>query len=291
MVAKRAAWLAMATLAIGCLAGPRHRRAVDVRAEPARTATERAVASVSQTQPPRSVELVADATPTDLVADAPPLPSPAATGTFASGTGPATTYGAMDGATCEATLRQRAVPFVRVPGGARGVDRPIRLAGRLHGVEFHSMLAQRDRGQSPYEILDCRLALALDDLSAILAAHDVVEAIHYSMYRPPGKSADLSKPKSQHEGAMAIDLAILVKRDGTKLSVLADWHGGIGQRTCGAGAGPSPATKAALELRGLLCEVAQRRIFNVILTPNFNKPHANHFHLEVTKGVKWFLLH
>jgi hypothetical protein len=153
------------------------------------------------------------------------------------------------------------------------------------------MLAPKARATSPYEILDCRLALALDDFAAELAAHDVVEAIHFSMYRPPGKNADLSKPKSQHEGAMAIDLAILVKKDGTKLSVLGDWHGGIGTRTCGAGAGPNPATKTALEIRTILCDAAQKRFFNVILTPNYNKPHQNHFHLEVTKGVKWFLLH
>ena len=35
----------------------------------------------------------------------------------------------------------------------------------------------------------------------------------------------------------------------------------------------------------------EKRIFNVALTPNYNKPHHNHFHLEVTVGVKWFLLH
>ena len=35
----------------------------------------------------------------------------------------------------------------------------------------------------------------------------------------------------------------------------------------------------------------EAQLFNVVLTPNYNKPHANHFHLEVTRGVKWFLVH
>ena len=50
-------------------------------------------------------------------------------------------------------------------------------------------------------------------------------------------------------------------------------------------AGPSPATKEATEIRKLLCDAADAKLFNVVLTPNYNKPHQNHFHLEVTRGV------
>jgi hypothetical protein len=299
-------------LLVGCLAGPRHRR---IGAAPAASATEarspsgEAVASTGASTfappAPSAIELIADvaasvsAAPIDLEVAANVLPAsgaigaPAtsASGVFTSGTGPATVYGALDGASCETQLKKRGVAYVHVPGGARGVDRPIRLAGKLRGIDFHSMVAAKDRATSPYEIVDCRLALALDDLAVMLAAHGVVEVIHFSIYRPPGKGADLAKPKSEHIGAMAIDLAIMVKKDGTKLSVLGDWHGGIGQKTCGPGAGPTPATKPALEIRQILCDAAQKRLFNVILTPNYNKPHENHFHLEVTKGVKWFLLH
>jgi hypothetical protein len=28
----------------------------------------------------------------------------------------------------------------------------------------------------------------------------------------------------------------------------------------------------------------------VILTPNHNRPHRNHFHLDVTPGAKWFIV-
>ncbi|MFO0006556.1 MAG: hypothetical protein ACK559_36105 [bacterium] len=28
-----------------------------------------------------------------------------------------------------------------------------------------------------------------------------------------------------------------------------------------------------------------------MLTPNYNWPHRNHFHLEVTSGVKWYIVH
>ena len=46
----------------------------------------------------------------------------------------------------------------------------------------------------------------------------------------------------------------------------------------------------AKKLRALLCEIVGRRLFNVVLTPNYNAPHKNHFHLEITAGVKWFLV-
>ena len=36
---------------------------------------------------------------------------------------------------------------------------------------------------------------------------------------------------------------------------------------------------------------ADAHIFNVELTPDYNWPHRNHFHLEVTPKVKWFLVH
>jgi hypothetical protein len=31
-------------------------------------------------------------------------------------------------------------------------------------------------------------------------------------------------------------------------------------------------------------------MFNVMLTPDYNWPHRNHFHLEVTAGARWVLV-
>jgi hypothetical protein len=90
---------------------------------------------------------------------------------------------------------------------------------------------------------------------------------------------------------VAIDTGRFIDKTGAVLDVDKDFHGAIDAKTCGAGAGPKPATPAATELRAILCETVEQRLFNVVLTPNFNKPHHNHFHLEVTAGVKWFLLH
>ena len=204
----------------------------------------------------------------------------------ASGSAPALEYAALEPAACRAELKKRGIPHV-VEASTNGVDLPIRLTGKLHGVDVHGLEPPAKRPTSPWEILDCRLALAIDDLAALLAKHDVVELIHMSMYRPPPKG---EKKHARHSAALAIDVGTLVRKDGSKLSVLGDWHGHIGAKTCGPGAAPSKPTKEALELRAILCETYDARLFNVVLTPNYNKPHANHFHLEVTRGVKWFIL-
>ncbi len=209
-------------------------------------------------------------------------------------TAPAVRYAQLDRASCEAELRARSVPFAAVDE-ARGVLAPVRLTGPLHGVTFRTALPAAQRGASVYEIVDCRLALALDDFAGQLAAHDVVEVVHFSMYRPP--AARWKPPPtsgglgSRHPGALAIDAATFVKKDGTSLRVERDFHGRIGAPTCGVGAGPRPASPESRELRAILCDAADARLFNVVLTPDFNWPHRNHFHLEVTAGARWFVVH
>jgi hypothetical protein len=187
------------------------------------------------------------------------------------------------------------VAFDRVDE-ARGVLEPLHLGGPLHGVTFHSPSWTRtaapplgiSRASSPYEIIDCRLALALDDFAQQLAAHDVVEVVHLSIYRPPPVRG--SRSSSPHGHALAIDAASFVKRDGTALVVERDFHGRIGAPTCGPRAGPNPATPEALVLRQIVCDAAGARLFNVALTPDFNWKHRNHFHLEVKADTKWFYL-
>jgi hypothetical protein len=193
----------------------------------------------------------------------------------------ASRYSALGRARCEKELRKRKIRFVRV-AEARGVVAPVRLAGPLSGVTFRSMLPAKQRKTSPYEIYDCRLVLALDDFAQILARHDVVEVVHYSVYRPPSKKKKLRGPGRRHTGGLAIDAAVFKTRDGKTMSVLKDFDGRVGQKPCGPRAKPSPT-----ELRAIVCQAADAELFNVLLTPDYNRAHRNHFHLEVTPGVRW----
>ena len=204
-------------------------------------------------------------------------------------TSPAYQYAALSQVDCEAELQKRGIGFQREP--ARGILAPVRLTGPLQGIVFRTDLADAARATSPWELADCRLVLSLDDLAAILKQHDVVEVRHYSMYRPPPASWPEDRRGARHNGGLALDAARFVGKDGSVLDVDKHFHGAIGAKTCGPGAEPRPATPEAVKLRAILCEAVDRRLFNVVLTPNYNRPHKNHFHLEVTEGVKWFLVH
>jgi len=196
---------------------------------------------------------------------------------------PASRYAALDKPACEAELAKRKIAYTQVDT-ARGVIAPIRLDGPLSGVTFRSNLPSKQRKTAVIEIYDCRLVLALDDFAKILAKHDVTEVIHLSVYRPVGKKAPLKNGVGRrHGGALAIDAAVFKTSDGKVMNVQKDFHGAIGSRTC-----PPPAT--ASELRKIACEASDARLFNVLLTPDYNWAHRNHFHLEVTSGARWFFV-
>jgi hypothetical protein len=194
-----------------------------------------------------------------------------------------------DEATAELTKRE--IAFAPVRDGARGVLAPVRLTGPLHGVSWHTELPAARRAESPWEVFDARLVLSLDDYGAILARHDVDEVIIFSAWRPPAKSWPEGKQGIRHPGALAVDAKRFHRKaSDTWLDVLDDFHGAIGATTCGPGAA-APSEAPAKELRQLACEAYDARLFQSILTPNYNRPHRNHFHMEVRQGVSWMLIH
>lgn len=93
-------------------------------------------------------------------------------------------------------LDRRKVPY-KVADPIDGVTTPVRLTGKLHGVYIHSSIPESQRATSVYEVLDARLALALDDFAKILSRHDIEEVVHYSLYRPnvPREDHDLKETK------------------------------------------------------------------------------------------------
>jgi hypothetical protein len=187
-----------------------------------------------------------------------------------------------------AELDRRALPYRQVEP-VPGVRLPIRLTGRLHGVWIHSVLPAEQRKTTPFEILDGRLALALDDFCALLEAHGFVEVVHFTMYRPPHEGP--ARPGEQlhrHPGGMAIDLGALKKSTGHWIAVGPHWPAQLGAKTCGDNARQLSGRRGR-ELHSLACEAYDLRIFHYMLTPHFDEPHADHLHLEIKSGVKWFL--
>ncbi|MBW2455856.1 MAG: hypothetical protein JRI68_15170 [Deltaproteobacteria bacterium] len=267
---------------------------------------------------------------------------------------PSYQYGSLDAPSCLAELHRRKVSYQPV-AEARGVLAPVRIPDGVGGVLFRTALPRSKGRQSPWEVFDCRLVLALHDFSKILVAHRIDEVIMFSAWRPPGKKWPEGKLARRHPGALAIDMyrfrqrvdlpappAVAAKEtetppadeakdepkdepkdEGAKeapatkateppaskatkaktepapppphryewLDVKDDFQGKIGQPTCqGTPAGPKPASPKTVAIRALMCEAAAARIFTSMLSPNYDKPHFNHFHFEVTPGVKWRLV-
>jgi hypothetical protein len=191
-------------------------------------------------------------------------------------------YAAMDTTACEGELRKRSIGFIKAPA-MKDVHDPLRLNAPLHGIAVHT-------APGPSEIFDCRLVLAVDDFAAQLAKHDITEILAFGAYRPQKQNGCTAKYAGlQHCGGLALDIGSFKKKDGSTLVVDKEFNGKIGQSTCG-GAHPKPVTPAATELWSYVCDAASQAIFNVILTPNHNKEHHNHFHVEVTPDAEWMLI-
>jgi hypothetical protein len=187
-------------------------------------------------------------------------------------------------------LDTRKIPYARTAAPQPGVRFPVRLTGRLNGVWIHSVLPEAERATTPFEILDGRLALALDDFTKLLAHHDIDEVIHFTMYRPSKSAASAKDPAQfRHPGGLAIDIGAMKKRGGQWLAVGPHWPSQIGSKTCGTGA-RSLLARRGRELMSIVCEAADQRIFTYTLTPHFNEAHADHLHMEIKPGVKWFLI-
>lgn len=75
--------------------------------------------------------------------------------------------------------------------------------------------------------------------------------------------------RSGHATANAIDVSAFVLEDGRRISVLDDWNGG---------------TSAERQFLRVIHESACKR-FGLVLGPDYNGAHANHFHLEANEGT------
>ena len=199
-------------------------------------------------------------------------------------------YAALTGADCLKELDRRKVPYKLEPP-TKQVDTPLRFTGAIRGVELKLTKRAEENPDpvSPAAVADCRLALAIDDMMQVVAKRGVKKVEYLSMYRKRG--VGFIRPGKRHPAGLAIDVATLKLKDDKTVSVYADWHGRVGQKTCGEGAAkPRKNTPGAALLRSVVCELADKGSFNLVLTPHYDWGHKDHFHLEVRTGIRWFLI-
>jgi len=156
----------------------------------------------------------------------------------------------------------------------------MRVDGPLRGVTFLT-----PGWKSKYGVLDCRLALTVDELAEVLAKHDVARVLVGTAYRPGSRLPRRRRKLSQHGHALAIDVVSFYLNDGTELNIQDDYHGEIGQPSCGPEAVLTEPTEDAIKLRNLVCDIARARLFHFMLTPNYDAAHHDHLHLDIKRGA------
>jgi hypothetical protein len=103
--------------------------------------------------------------------------------------------------------------------------------------------------------------------------------------------------RSQHAYGLAADIVSITLRDGREMSVLDDFLGQRGDPVCGPEARIRPRKDStddqidkAIRFRNFVCELGRMGAFHHILTPNYNRAHENHLHLDLKRDNKWFSL-
>ncbi len=158
-----------------------------------------------------------------------------------------------------------------------GVADPITVTLPLNGVAY-----RYSGNTSQRETLfgDCSLMKSLAEAAPIVRAHGVQELIDIGIYNYRCIDQTKTPPNcsmSQHAYAKAIDIAQLVTPDAS-YSVLDDWVIDPDDDTCMA---TTESDKDAW-LHQVICELKRAGVWNIVLTPNYNADHRNHFHVDLT---------
>jgi len=152
------------------------------------------------------------------------------------------------------------------------IETPIRLRSPVNGITWQYL----DNEPSSM-LMGCELAIAVHRLSQVLAEFDVVAVGHLGTYncRTIRGNDGAAHLISQHGLGRAIDLRWFRQSDGTVYDVYDHWEHGVVDNF---------RTPEAAFLYAIAQEMHARRIFNIVLTPEFNAAHDNHFHVDITEG-------
>lgn len=198
-------------------------------------------------------------------------------------TPPGTRYALLTHDGCRGELAARGIAHEAL-APRLGIRSPVRLRGKLSGVSFRTLWPDEERTRTSFEIIDCRLVLAMDDFAKLLRARGIVDVMFFSAYRPPPAGwtphASSSNP---HEAGLAIDIGYFRKANGLGLNIERDFmpRPNERERICVPAPPAKDATHSGIELRSIACEAASSHLFHLTLTPAYDTVHRDHFHLEV----------
>jgi hypothetical protein len=159
-----------------------------------------------------------------------------------------------------------------------GIADPITVKAPVNGVAYR-FNGNADQRKTVYG--DCTLIKSLAEAAPIMRDHDIVELVDIGVYNYRCIDQTKTPPNcsmSQHAYAKAIDIAAFIDGGGTKYSVLTDWLIDPATTTCSA---ETEGDKDTF-LHTVICALKAADVWNIVLTPNYNSAHRNHFHVDLT---------
>lgn len=189
------------------------------------------------------------------------------------------TVGDLPLATCREWLDAFRIDYTAGPAMPGVVD-PVTAKMPINGVPYKVVGATNPRTSM---FGDCRLIRSLALAAPSFRERDIAQVTDYGVYnyRCIGGGTPPNCPNgiSQHAYAMAIDFAGFTTGDSTFFSVNDDWViDPDAEETCEA----STVEGKDRFLHELICELKAADVWNIVLTPNYNAAHRNHFHVDLT---------
>jgi hypothetical protein len=183
-----------------------------------------------------------------------------------------------DPAACRARLRELGIHYVDWQE-VRGIEDSIVVRPPIGGVHF---LDGTFTGRERPLLMDCRLAISLHRMAVQLRqTWRIVELTHFGIYNYRCMpNSDPCRP-STHARGLGIDISAFRDERGHVFSVRDDFEPN-GAPTC-----PARAVDGDDQtLKDIACWLYGSRTFSLVLTPNYNEAHHNHFHLDLTNIVR-----
>ncbi len=149
------------------------------------------------------------------------------------------------------------------------IEEPVRIGPVIHGI---SLRYSKPENAASKVFVSCAAALAIEETLALLAEEGATDLIHLGTYncRVIAGTTKLS----QHGLANAIDIGGVRFDDGAYWTVVGHWEHDM----------PNPVTEAGKFLLWMAKAMYEQYIWNIILTPEYNAAHDNHFHVDLTPG-------
>ncbi len=166
---------------------------------------------------------------------------------------------------CFAELDARHVAYKHAsrPGIGLGVE----LTGTVGGIELSS--------EDQPLVIDCSLAVSLVEAGAYIQALGIAKATFSSAYSR--RMVRGTNHPSKHSYGLAIDVHTFGGPELGTLRVDRDFEQGLGDDVNCIG---SPLTQGGAVMKILQCQLVRSGLFYLVLSPDYDDAHHDHFHLE-----------